>query len=190
MKKYNKQSGYTIIETMIATSLFLVVITIGMGSLLNANFIHQKSRDMRSIMDNLSFIMEDMSRNIRTGTDFRCLTGSDSLINVVSPLSCQDGWGIAFEYANGDIENDNDQWVYYIDNTGKIFKSTTGPYTIQSNFVQLTPDEVVIDPLSSFSVLGGESVSSGDQQQPLVTVRLIGSITSRGVVTPFFLQTS
>ena len=69
--KNNKQTGYTIIETMISVSLFLIIITIGMGALLNANLLHQKSRDMRSIMDNLSFIMEDMSRNLRTGYDYR-----------------------------------------------------------------------------------------------------------------------
>ena len=36
---------------------------VGMDSLLNANLVHRKSEDMRSIMDSLSFIMEDMSRN-------------------------------------------------------------------------------------------------------------------------------
>jgi Tfp pilus assembly protein PilV len=63
LKKYTKkESGYTIIETMIAVSLFLIVVTTGIGALLNANLLHQKSASMRSIMDNLSFAMEDMNR--------------------------------------------------------------------------------------------------------------------------------
>ena len=45
---------------MISISLFLVVVVFGMNALLNANVVHQKSQDMRSILDNLSFILEDM----------------------------------------------------------------------------------------------------------------------------------
>jgi len=194
MKKINlkTRSGYTIIETMIAVSVFLVVVTIGMGALLNANLLHQKSGDMRSIMDNLSFIMEDISRNLRTGYNYYCITGSDTLSNVSTPKSGQNCWGIAFEPATGASSDPNDQWVYYIDNTGKIFKSIKGPY-VSSAFIQLTPDEVSIDMTASgFSILGAEPPKppTNDQQQPFVTIKLVGTITSKNVVTPFSLQTS
>ncbi|MEK7081103.1 MAG: hypothetical protein AAB902_01820 [Patescibacteria group bacterium] len=190
------KGGYTIIETMIAVSLFIIIIMTGMGALLNANLLHQKSQSMRSIMDNLSFIMEDMSRNLRTGYNYYCVTGADNLSNVSTTKSGQNCWGIAFESATG-TANPNDQWVYYIGTNGidsniRIFKSIQGPY-IQSSFIQLTPDEVVIDPISSFSVLGAEAPNpdgSGDHQQPFVVIRLVGSITFKNVITPFSLQTS
>jgi type II secretory pathway pseudopilin PulG len=200
------KGGYTIIETMIAVSLFVIIIMTGMGALLNANLLHKKSQSMRSIMDNLSFIMEDISRNLRIGYNYYCITGNDNLSSVDTAKSGQSCWGIAFEYATGDsvdtaIDGDpidhNDQWVYYIGTNGidsniRIFKSIQGPY-IQSSFIQLTPDEVVIDPVSSFSVLGAEAPNpdgSGDHQQPFVIIRLVGSITFKNVVTPFSLQTS
>lgn len=200
LRKVNKLNrGYTIIETMIAVSLFLVVVMAGMGALLNANLIHEKSKNMRSIMDNLSFIMDDISKNLRTGYNYHCFpsglvapstTYSYSIIPsfASTPQSCDFGFGIAFEAANGDSNNYIDQWFYYIDN-GKIFKSTQGPY-YSYNFVQLTPDEVVIDPISGFSVLGAEPSSAGNFQQPLVNIRLIGTITLKGTTTPFSLQTS
>lgn len=189
-KNNKKNKGYTIIETMIAVSLFLVVVMAGMGALLNANVLHQKSRDMRSIIDNLSFIMEDMSRNLRTGYSYHCLTGNDTLANSAIPVSCASGWGIAFESADGSSATNNDQWVYYIDD-GKIWKSTDNGAT---DFIQLTPAEVSIDSVSSFSVLGAEGVAT-NQQQPFVTIRLVGRITYKpgtpnSVVTPFSLQTS
>lgn len=187
-KNLKTKGGYTIIETMIAISLFLIVVTIGMDSLLNANLIHKKSQDMRSILDNLSFIMEDMSRNIRTGYSYYCITGVDTLSSVSNPKSGQSCWGIAFEPATGDTANNNDQWVYAIDSSNHIIKSTQGPY-IASNFIQLTPDEVVIDSISSFSVLGAEP-PSGNEQEPFVIIRLSGKINYRNVVTPFSLQTS
>src|SRR3989344_7981950 len=97
MKKmyFKNQRGYTIIETMIAVSLFLVIITAGMGALLNANLLHQKSQSMRSIMDNLSFILEDMYRNLRTGSGYHCI--DDGNVIATFPHSCAVGGGISFK---------------------------------------------------------------------------------------------
>jgi len=189
----NYKGGYTIIETMVAISLFLVVIMYGMTSLLNANLVHRKSQDLRSIIDNLSFIMEDMSKNIRTGYNVQCYRkGTDTTISsgtIGAPRSCSDGWALAFEATNGDPGSNADQWVYYIDTStsiGKIFRSTTG---LTTSAVQLTPDEIDIDSISGFSVLGAPA-PLGDQQQPFVIIRLVGTITYKNTITKFSLQTS
>ena len=169
MLKINLQKnnrGYTIIETMIAVSIFLVVITIGMEALLNANLIHRKSQDMRSIMDNLSFIMEDMSRNLRTGSNYNSTSSSQ----------------ISFdETATGE------RWVYRIE-SNNIYKSTQGG--ADGSWTPLNIEyEIKIDPnTSSFSVIGAEPPP--DTQQPFVTIRLVGTITYRNIDTPFSLQTS
>ena len=196
MKKYfQKNKGFTIIETMIAVSLFLVVVTLGLGTLLNANLLHKKSDNMRSIMDGLSFVVDDISTNLRTGYHYHCFVTGDIIPAVSSPTvstpkSCASGWGIAFEPANGVQSNNDDQWVYYI-NAGKMFKATQGPYSA-TNFVQMTPNEVVIDSNSSFAVLGADppSAASNDKNQPLVFIRIIGKIVTNNVTTPFSLQTS
>lgn len=178
-----KESGYTIIETMIAVSIFIIIVMTGMGALLNANLLHRKSQDMRSIIDNLSFVMEDMSRNLRTGVGYHCIdgtpSGSDSGTNT---HSCANGGGIAFRPASG-----SGRWVYYVSITPSgygIFKSVNGVA------VQLTPDEININPVSGFSVSGAQPRSQGDNQQPFVTIKLVGTITLKNVITPFSLQTS
>lgn len=185
---HNKnQYGYTIIETMIAVSLFLVVIMSGMGALLNANMLHIKSHGTRSIMDSLSFVLEDISRNLRNGYDYQCFSFTHGLDpgTLGPPRSCVSGWAVALEAPTGNPDILTDQLVYYISNDGKIFKSLDGAVS----FIQLTPDEVVISQASGFSVLGAESPPV-NTQQPLFTVRLLGTITTRGVATPFSLQTS
>jgi len=189
-KKINKKnSGYTIVETMIAVSLFLVVITTGINALLNANVVHQKSQDIREVMDNLNFIMEDMSRHLRTGSNVHCLTGADTPLSapISIPQNCfnNKGWGIAFEHVGGMSGNDNDQWVYYIDDTDNTIRKSTQGLT---DFYQLTTDEVKIDSATSgFYVLGAET---SDKQQPLVIIKLVGNIFYQGISTPFSLQTS
>ncbi|MEK7539357.1 MAG: hypothetical protein AAB595_01825 [Patescibacteria group bacterium] len=211
--KNNKiNTGYTIIETMIAVSLFLVVVMIGMGALLNANLLHQKSRDMRSILDNLSFVMEDMGKNLRTGYNYRCYdnglpwvqsyaqnnngSNNNTSNDLNTPRSCASGGVIVFEEAYGHTSstvpadpNATDQWVYKIESTDSgvtfdISKSIDGGL----NWVQLNSDEVVLDSVSGFSVMGAESPP--DVQQPFVTIRLVGTITFKNVVTPFSFQTS
>ncbi len=188
-----KNRGFTIIETMISISLFLIVITVGMGSLLNANLVHRKSTDMRSIMDGLSFILEDMSRNMRTGYDFQCFNEGET-IKVGSPKSCESGSIIVFEPADGNPDSADDQWVYVFskeNGKGIISKSTKGPNDNQ-NFVQLTTSDIDINiNRSGFSVLGAESPDNGDEQQPLINIRISGSINlPNGESTPFNLSTS
>ena len=177
--KNNNKAGFTIIETMIAVSLFLIVVVIGIGSLLNTTSLNRKSQNTRSIMDNLSFIMEDMSKNLRTGYDYHC---SNILSNLSAPLSCASGGGIiSFKSSS-----DGSQWVYEILSDGTLQKSVSGG--IAGTFVVLTPPEIIIDPASGFLVTGAET---GDNLQPFVTIKLIGTITSENnVVTPFSLQTS
>ena len=176
--------GYTIIETMIAVSLFLIVVTIAINSLLGANVSLNKAKDMRSIIDNLSFIMEDMTRNIRTGTLYRCDDGINQ--NPAQGLSCESGGIFSFkETITGD------RWVYRIilDSGGESFyidKSTDGGIT----YVRLTDSFVKMKAESGFSVLGAETQAQGDDQQPFVTIRLVGEISFKGIVSPFNLQTS
>lgn len=201
IKKYSKtKRGYTIIETMISISVFLILIMTGMTTLMNAFSLHKKSQNMRSAIDNLSFIMEDMSRNLRTGTQYYCLNNYDndsfftSNINQRKSSPVDSGntrqlcWGIAFEAAGGGAGGE-DQWVYYIDGNGTIQKAVMGPYTDQTNFTQLTPSEVKLASVSGFYVFGAGALP-GDKQQPLIKIILAGSVTEKNVVSNFSLQTT
>ncbi len=178
-----KSAGFTIIEMMIAISLFLIVVTMGMGALLNANRLHKKSQDMRSIMDNLSFIMEDMSRNLRTGDKYSCITGINT--RATTPSDCINGNGVSFKSSYR-----AEQWVYFIGTFSstepvRIYKSTNGGQV--GTFIALTTDEVRLEDGTGFTVIGARA---GDMQQPFVTIRLVGTITTQRVATPFALQTS
>ncbi|MFA6000011.1 MAG: prepilin-type N-terminal cleavage/methylation domain-containing protein [Candidatus Paceibacterota bacterium] len=199
LKKMNKKGGYTIIETMIAIAVFLVLIMTGMTTLVNAFSVHKKSQNMRSEMDNLSFILEDMSRNLRTGTQFYCLNNYDNDSFMTSNINQRKSspvdiggtrqicWGIAFEAASGGSDP-QDQWVYYIDGNGAIQKAVMGPYTEPLNFNTLTPPEVILNPVSGFYIFGAEAIP-GDKQQPFIKIILAGSVSDRGVTSPFSLET-
>lgn len=191
------KTGYTIIEMMIAISIFLIVITIGMNGLLQSNLVLNKSRDMRNIMDNLSFIMEDMSRSIRTGYNYSCFDanlvweeGLAQTNQVETPRSCVSGHAIAFEEATtGANGNPIDQWIYKFvavsANSFAIEKSIDGG----ANFYQLNDPRIILNDTSGISVLAAEP-QPGNNGQPFVIIKLSGEIDYKGIKTPFNLQTS
>ncbi len=200
--KSNFKSGFTIIEMMVAIIIFLVVIIYGMNSLLNASLVHKKSQDMRSIMDGLTFALDDMSKNIRTGSDYVCVNTFwddiqpfiNSTTNLPSPSSGKKCIGIVFKEANNSSSTGNKIIAYYFNNTNnknelrRVVILNDG--TLVSN-LPLTPDEVEIDiALSSFDVLGAEPPYDGNFQQPIVTINLAGKIKSKNGETPFAIQTS
>ncbi|MCF7834097.1 MAG: type II secretion system GspH family protein [Candidatus Pacebacteria bacterium] len=174
-RKKNKQGGFTVIETMIATSVFLIVILYGMGTLLNANLLQSKSENMRSIMDSLSFVMDEMSRNIRTGYDYSCFTDKKYVPNE----SCYCSNGIAFTPST---EGGGSVWAYYIDENGALYKSVDGVEYM------MTPSEIVLDVNSGFSIVGAE-LPPENKLQPMVRINLEGKITEKNIDTPFSLQT-
>jgi prepilin-type N-terminal cleavage/methylation domain-containing protein len=188
---FRENAGYTIVETMIAVSIFTIIATAGMTALLQANVVHQKSQDMRSIMDNLNFIMEETARNIRTGYNYRCITGAlppGTLPSVDVAQSCSSGGAIAFEYAFGDDADSSDQWVYKVEGSGgsySIWKSVNSG----AAWTKLNPPEVVLSSASGFTVIGAEA-PPGNTQQPMTIIKLVGTITYKNVVSPFSLETA
>lgn len=197
MQKFNfkNKKGFTVVETMVSVSLFLVVVIYGMGALMNANLLHNKSQNLRSIVDNLSFIMEDLSRNLRMGGTFHCdvynVGAFPSPETISQPRDCSQGSYIAFECSDPLAclkDRPEDQWAYRLENKIEgggynISKSTDGGAI--GTWTQLNSNEIFIKS-ASFSVLG--STPGGDQ--PIAFIRLVGEIRYKNVVTPFSLQTS
>ncbi|MBI5139347.1 prepilin-type N-terminal cleavage/methylation domain-containing protein [Candidatus Nomurabacteria bacterium] len=188
----NKKGGYTILETMISLSIFLIIILSGMSSLLNANIVYNRSNSFRTVLDNLSFIVEDISRNLRTGYNVRCVDDGNYSTSQDVPKSCSLGGGIIFESDVGSAVSTGDQWIYKVESPNGvdfgIYKSTNGG----TSFNSMTVATVYLDSSSGFSVLGAPSsqASPQDSQQPLTTIKLSGWITHKGVNIPFSLQTS
>ena len=73
--------GFTLIEVMVSVSIFTIVVTIGIGSLITMVNTQKRLHMVRTTMDSLSFSLESMSRRIRTGTDI--VVNNSGSINFV-----------------------------------------------------------------------------------------------------------
>jgi type II secretory pathway pseudopilin PulG len=71
-KTKNKEGGFTLVELMVSTTIFVVIIISSIGSLLVLLGASKESRGLRFAMDNVNFAMESMTRSVRMGVSYYC----------------------------------------------------------------------------------------------------------------------
>lgn len=179
-----KKNGFTLIEMLVAVSLFVFVMLIGVGVLLSIIDANRKARALSSVMNNLNFALESMSRNIRVGTKYHCEENAGIVPpNIDTPKDCNPGKLFAFEMSGGNPLNPNDQIIYRInyDGTGIEMSKNGG-----ANFVGITAEEVVIEDFSFY--VSGSSASDNYQPKVVMTVKGFVGVKEK-IKTKFNLQT-
>jgi type II secretory pathway pseudopilin PulG len=181
-----KNRAFTLIELMVATSIFIVVMLIALGSFVVASDSARKSHALSATMDNVSFAMENMTRSIRVGKDYTCVSsGSNvslgsSLVNNDCPLGGQGGGAIVFTSANH--ASGSHDMAFQL--------AGVGPYTLQQctstqGCIDITSPEVNIETLRFF--VDGSSVN--DAKQPIVYITMKGTVLVKGQENSFGVQT-
>lgn len=96
--------GFTLIEMMVAVSIFVVVAMITTGALVTISDVNRKAQAIKLAMDNVSFALDSMSRNISDGRVLHCITGTDLpdtwniSFNAINPCDGSFGQGIALAF--------------------------------------------------------------------------------------------
>jgi type II secretory pathway pseudopilin PulG len=154
----SSKKGFTLIEILTSIGLFMVVMTIGMGSILGIFNAYKKTQALKTVMDNLNFALESMSREIRFGTNYHCGSGGGNLTN---PLNCPSGdTQISF------LSSDNLQIVYRLTGS-QIEKSINGGTT----YVAVTAPEINIQRLNFYVFGAGNAAVNTLQPKAIITVR-------------------
>ena len=171
----NRKGGYTLVEMIVSLTLFITVLAIAMGALLQVVDANRKSRSMSAAMDNLSLAMEEMSRSLRQGQTYHCdisvtTPGLDANNECIAGAS-----SIAFEAYYGSTSIATDQVHYRLattTTTGVIEKSTNNG----STYFAVTPPSIIIEDLV-FYVKGPVSPSGPYtllEQHPRITLIIEG----------------
>ncbi len=182
--------GFTLIEIMVATAIFSVVMTIATGALLTIIDANRKSQSLKSVINNLNFALEDMSRNIRVGKQYYCEDqATPSLFNEPQLyLDCPNGGNIiSFRPTNW---QSGPPTTFWFDESGErkiIKKSVVNPDTGEVSFLEINAPEVVIESLR-FYVTGSNDV---DAFQPRVLMTVKGYAGQNEKTRSYFnLQTT
>ncbi|HBM45415.1 MAG: hypothetical protein UR85_C0011G0009 [Candidatus Nomurabacteria bacterium GW2011_GWF2_35_66] len=216
-KTKQKKSGFTLIEIMVSISIFSVVMLIVIGALLMLNDANKKAQATRAIVDNLNFAMDDITRSIRTGKDFKCglsvvdgnVTGSarsctyEDIKNGVDTIAFT---GIQ-EITYGDADVRQICYLYSYNKLDPIselgtIKYGTKPISMEEECVNnfkgitttLVSPEVEVAGLKFyiFDENSTQVLNLGVKQQPIVIIALSGDINVEKYKfkTPFNIQTT
>lgn len=94
------QSGFTLVELLVATAIFSVVMVVSLGALLVTMSSANNVRALNKAMDNVNFTMEGMTRSLRMGKNY--WGGNNSI-----EFDFNDGSGvkhISYSFVDNNIE--------------------------------------------------------------------------------------
>jgi len=158
--------GFTLVEMIVAIFVFSVVMVIATGALVTILGANRKAQAVKSVMNNLNFTLDSMTRSIRTGTGYDC--------NVTS---CSSQGSTRFSY----VDTDGREITYQLNSSShRVERSIDG-----GPFLPLTSPGVTVEKLRFYA--DGESTT--DHKQPIVLVILKGEAGVGSAVTDFSLET-
>src|SRR3989344_3537673 len=86
MATVNIKTGFTLLEMLIALSIFSVVIILGAGALVMLQAAQSHAINLQNVHDNIRFTLETMSREIRT-SDSYCY-GASCMRGIIGVSTC------------------------------------------------------------------------------------------------------
>lgn len=210
-------AGFTLIEMLVSTAIFAIVVTITVGALLMLIGGNLSLQAEQSVMTNLTFMMDNMTREIRTGTGYYCgersndnnapgnydsrlFNSSNNLDDIDVPfVRKQDCDGVGGTY-------NRYQGISFVE-TGKSITSSYGgasriayffdpnQNTIKRKVGNNTPEPIVSSGIyivrAEFFVTGAEGTAYADNNfvQPTVTI-FIEAKEKASDIDSFYLQTT
>ncbi|PIP86699.1 hypothetical protein COV42_02555 [Candidatus Campbellbacteria bacterium CG11_big_fil_rev_8_21_14_0_20_44_21] len=183
-----KNAGFTIVELIVSMALFIVVTLISIGALLSIVGVNKKTQSLKSVVNNINFAVESISKSMRVGSNYHCedVVGEIVPPNLDTPRDCSAGGNfVAFESSGGNRDSSSDQVVFRL-NGAQIERSVDGG----ASFVGMTAPEVVITENTGlrFYVLGAPTF---DALQPKVIIVIRGEVDlGPKAKTNFDIQTS
>jgi prepilin-type N-terminal cleavage/methylation domain-containing protein len=182
--------GFSLVELMVAISLFAIVMLVAVGALLSLVDANRKARALESVMNNLNIAIDGMVRSMRMGNTFNC--NAEGIPNPMTGGDCADGEDtVSFAPFGSDPSDDTERWVYEFvprsgETPGRLWRSREGG----DNAEPITAPEVDIDDVT-FYVFGTQRANdTGNTTQPKIVMVIKGTAGSENTrsETTFYIQ--
>lgn len=192
-KKINK--GFTLVELMVAVAVFSIVMVVAMSALLNVIDANNKARAIKTAINNVSFALEGISKDMRVGSNYLC--GDIGILSRkdLTGQNCDNsGTYIGYRSSRAQLVNGKYRFAFYRYNIDEksieecLEKTDTDICDTSGDFQPITSNEVDINDLK-FYVLGANP-GEKDTKQPRMIMTVMGEAGSKDKIkTNFDLQT-
>ena len=156
------RSGFLLIELLISMTIFSIVVAVAVGSFINVLNVQRQVAALSAAQSNLGVVIEQMAREIRTGSLF-CTdaSGDQNPSNICGfcVLSGSEEICPALDFNNAGGDNVK----YFLDASGTLEKSVNN-----ATPEEITGNDVTIQHLN-FILLGN---TPGSQWNPRITVAI------------------
>ena len=172
------KKGFTLMEVMVSVTIFTIVMTVGIVALLTINNTYRQSQTQRSAIDSLTYVLESMSRRIRTAASWELLPSDYGTTTRTFEIIDQDGIPVIYRF----IQTPDPKITMEI----KSCVGTACPtqVTVAPGDYDLTPAKVVITDMTFFPTL-----SAGTNGQPYLQLTIQGTVTEGKQASDFLFQT-
>ncbi len=192
-----KAKGFSLIELMVSLTIFSIVMTVSISTLLVIIDANAKSQALYNTMTDLSFALDTMTRNIRMGSMYHCAAPDSNSIkdylkggtgDIINNDCVNGNTAIAFTH------NVNGRYGYRL-SEGHI-EQTVNNSSSDPTWVNITSDGnagLYVD-IKKFEIVvenSGSVLTDSDTDQPQISIIIAGEITN-GLDTPtaFRLQSN
>jgi prepilin-type N-terminal cleavage/methylation domain-containing protein len=205
-------AGFTLIEMLVSLALYTIVVTIAVGSLLVLVDSNRRVQGDQSVMTTLTFAMDSMTREIRTGRSYFCSSRSntssggpanifnssnnpDAILGTSTYANCSEGndgnlnfHGISFVEGGDSVTGGDIRIMYYMERSGSNVRLMR---RVGDSPAESIVSEGIVLSRVDFIVTGARPLSAGlTDGQPTVTIIIEATETGGSTDKPFILQTT
>lgn len=166
MKSKNGKQGFTLIELLVSIGIFSVVVIIVAGAISSVINANKQAQVITSVVNNLNFTLESMTRAIKTGSNLQ--VGGGGSDTCATNVSLTDARGRAARYELSAPDADGHRSV---------------ALTVNGTMSPITAPEIQVKSLQ-FCRLGG------DQPAVLFTVSGVMELSGGTTRSEFHVQTT
>ncbi len=164
-----KNKGFTLVEMMVSVAIFSVIMTMGIGTLLNMLNTYKISQKEKQAADSLGFVLETITRELRLGINYYSNPGPNNYSGFVHDGTATTSTETETRYLIGLDAADNRGYMIYSIENGVLYRTKILNGNISHE--ALTDISQVIIKKSRVRVLNTQDING--TKQPLVWMQLL-----------------
>lgn len=148
MKIFYTKKGFTLVEIMVSLAIFSLVMVVALGAFLKIVDVNKRAQSIESAVNSLTFVIEAMSREIRTGKEYQLdANGTFTFI--------------------GKYDTNNMPIYYGYKKVGDVIQKTTSNTRSGLTYSNATPNNVLVKKFD---------ISLIPNETPLVNIYVAGEV--------------